>query len=73
LASENEEIKKSITSFVSVEELQKRIFVVNDEINKKLEVRPTKDWVHRVLSIIDSRIEKCEETVTQFNLKLFQI
>mgnify|MGYP000852600057 CR=1 FL=1 len=63
------EIKKSIGGFVSSKEMMSRIDTISHEIQKKLDDRPTKGWVHKYLKTYDDKIDSCVKTV-ESNTKL---
>ena len=56
-----------------MKEFRIRIDVLNNDLNIKLDNRPTKDWVNEKLKGYDDQIASCLETVKQNTQKMINL
>lgn len=56
-----------------MKEFKIRIDVLSNDLNTKLDNRPTKDWVNGKLKTYDDQIASCLETVRQNTQKMISI
>ena len=62
MAHENNEIKKNVSKYASINEVKARIDIVNAQINKQLSQRPTMEIFRSTIAKYDDKINGCEKT-----------